>query len=45
LSENFEFYVWKKVNENFSAIRLITSWNTGDEAVNRFIEIIETELT
>lgn len=44
LSESFEFFVWKKVDENFSAIRLITSWNTGDEAVNRFIEIIETEL-
>lgn len=44
LSENFEFYVWKKIDENFSAIRLITSWSTGDEAVNRFVEIIEKEL-
>lgn len=44
LSESFEFFVWKKIDENSSAIRLITSWNTGDEAVNRFIEIIETEL-
>ena len=44
LSENFEFYVWKKTDENFSAVRLITSWSTGDEAVNRFIEIIEREL-
>ncbi|KIC62891.1 threonine aldolase family protein [Chryseobacterium taiwanense] len=44
LSEKFEFYVWKKVDENFSAIRLITSWNTEDEPVNDFIEIIKTEL-
>ncbi|WP_426478699.1 threonine aldolase family protein [Chryseobacterium sp. CBSDS_008] len=44
LSENFEFFVWKKVDENLSAIRLITSWNTGNEAVNRFIEVIEKEL-
>lgn len=44
LSEDFEFYVWKKVDENSSAIRLITSWNTADEAVNRFIEIIQAEL-
>ena len=44
LSEHFEFYVWKKIDDQFSAIRLITSWNTGDEAVNRFIEIIEKEL-
>ncbi|PZT97818.1 MAG: threonine aldolase, partial [Chryseobacterium sp.] len=44
LSEKFEFYVWKKIDENFSAIRLITSWNTDDEPVNEFIEIIKTEL-
>lgn len=45
LSEKFEFYVWKKMDEDFSAVRLITSWNTGDEAVNSFIEIIKTELS
>ena len=44
LSEYFEFYVWKKIDEKSSAIRLITSWNTGDEPVERFIEIIEREL-
>lgn len=44
LSENFEFFVWKKIDENSSAIRLITSWNTGDEPVERFIEIIGREL-
>lgn len=44
LSESFEFYVWKKIDEEFSAIRLITSWNTNDDAVNRFIEIIRKEL-
>lgn len=44
LSEKFEFYIWKKIDENFSAIRLITSWNTHDEPVNEFIEIITTEL-
>ncbi|WP_353145899.1 aminotransferase class V-fold PLP-dependent enzyme [Chryseobacterium sp.] len=44
LSESFEFYVWKKMDDQFSAIRLITSWNTSDDAVNHFIEIIEREL-
>lgn len=44
LLEKFEFYVWKKIDENFSAVRLITSWNTGDEAVDDFIEIIKKEL-
>ncbi|ANF52492.1 threonine aldolase [Chryseobacterium glaciei] len=43
LSEKFEFYVWKKIDENNSAIRLITSWNTGDEPVDSFIEIINSE--
>lgn len=44
LSEEFEFYVWKKMDENSSAIRLITSWNTGDKPVNDFIQIIKKEL-
>lgn len=44
LSGKFEFYVWKRIDDRFSAIRLITSWNTGDEPVNDFIEIIEEEL-
>ena len=45
LSESFEFYVWKKTDAKTSAIRLITSWNTGDDAVNRFIDIITKELS
>ncbi|MDR6922683.1 aminotransferase class V-fold PLP-dependent enzyme [Chryseobacterium sp. 2987] len=45
LSESFEFYVWKKIDEKTSAIRLITSWNTGDEPVDHFIEIITKELS
>ncbi|WP_295223110.1 aminotransferase class I/II-fold pyridoxal phosphate-dependent enzyme [uncultured Chryseobacterium sp.] len=44
LAQKFDFYVWKKMNDRFSAVRLITSWNTGDEPVNEFIEIINTEL-
>ncbi|MEA1849357.1 aminotransferase class V-fold PLP-dependent enzyme [Chryseobacterium sp. MHB01] len=44
LSEKFEFYVWKKIDDDFSAIRLITSWNTADEPVEEFIGIIKNEL-
>jgi threonine aldolase len=44
LSGSFDFYIWKKIDSNSSAIRLITSWNTGDEEVNRFIQMIEQEL-
>ncbi|AZA50091.1 aminotransferase class V-fold PLP-dependent enzyme [Chryseobacterium carnipullorum] len=44
LLEHFEFFVWKKIDDQSSAIRLITSWNTSDKAVERFIEIIKKEL-
>lgn len=44
LSEKFEFYIWKKVDDDFSAIRLITSWNTADQPVEEFIKMINNEL-
>lgn len=44
LSEKFEFYVWKKADENLSAIRLITSWNTNNTAVEEFIKTFNGEL-
>ncbi|MBB4805521.1 threonine aldolase [Chryseobacterium defluvii] len=44
LSEKFEFYVWKKIDDEFSAVRLITSWNTGDDAVDEFIEMIKNKI-
>lgn len=37
LSKNFEFYVWQKVDAKHSAIRLITSWATTEESIQRFI--------
>ncbi|WP_234111504.1 MULTISPECIES: threonine aldolase family protein [Chryseobacterium] len=37
LSEKFDFYVWKKMDEEKAAIRLITSWATTDETVDHFI--------
>lgn len=45
LAEKFEFYVWKKVDDKSSAIRLITSWNTSDKGVDDFIEIIKNAET
>ncbi|RMZ58250.1 aminotransferase class V-fold PLP-dependent enzyme [Chryseobacterium nematophagum] len=44
LSESFEFYIWKNIDDDVSVIRLITSWNTSDQAVHDFIEIIKREL-
>lgn len=41
LSENFDFHIWKKMNESTSAIRLITSWATTDVQVESFIDALE----
>ena len=41
LSENFDFYIWNKISEEKAAIRLITSWATPDEAVEKFINQIK----
>ncbi|MBP0611849.1 aminotransferase class I/II-fold pyridoxal phosphate-dependent enzyme [Chryseobacterium sp. cx-311] len=41
LSANFDFYVWKKVSEEKSAIRIITSWATVEDSVDVFIREIE----
>lgn len=37
LEEDFEFYRWKKIEEDRYAIRLITSWATRDEKIEEFI--------
>ncbi len=41
LSRKFDFYIWKKIDEEKSAIRLITSWATNDEIVQSFIDEIK----
>lgn len=40
LAENFDFYKWKKIDEDYSAIRLITSWATPDFITNDFCNAI-----
>jgi threonine aldolase len=37
LQNDFEFFVWEKIDEEKSAIRLVTSWATEEEQVVRFI--------
>lgn len=37
LHENFDFYIWKKIDDKNSAVRLVTSWATSEEAVENFI--------
>ncbi len=40
LSANFDFYQWKKLENDKIAIRIITSWATNEEAVEKFAEEI-----
>jgi threonine aldolase len=37
LSKKYLFYVWKDVDQNSAAIRLITSWATEEKKVDEFI--------
>lgn len=37
ISEDYLFYVWEKLNENYVVVRLITSWATPMHQVDEFI--------
>lgn len=41
LQELYDFYVWAKVDEEKSAIRLVTSWATKEENVNEFLNDLQ----
>ena len=38
LQTKYSFYIWERVDADSSAIRLITSWATREEMVEKFIE-------
>jgi threonine aldolase len=38
LQKKYSFFVWEKIDDDKSAIRLVTSWATKEEAVADFIE-------
>lgn len=38
LKKDYGFYVWSKIDDTRSSIRLVTSWATKPEAVNLFLE-------
>jgi threonine aldolase len=44
LSIDFSFYIWKSIDKDNSAIRLITSWATPESAVKNFITEYEKAL-
>ncbi|MDE1192765.1 MAG: low specificity L-threonine aldolase [Arachidicoccus sp.] len=37
LSQQYSFYVWEKIDKDFSAVRLITSWATDENMVDEFV--------
>lgn len=41
LSKKYGFYVWKKIDESKSAIRLVTSWATDEKMIEQFINDLE----
>lgn len=42
LSKAYGFYIWKKLDNKTSAIRLVTSWATKEEAVDSFLERLKS---
>ena len=38
LQKKYAFHIWEKVNSEYSAIRLVTSWATKENEVEAFIE-------
>lgn len=40
LSEKYEFYIWSKIEDEKSAVRLVTSWASIEAKVDEFIEDI-----
>lgn len=41
LEQHFEFYVWKKIDEEKAAIRLITSWATEKQQIEKMKNLIK----
>lgn len=38
LEEDYSFYLWRKTDEDRSAIRLVTSWATEESDINTFVK-------
>jgi len=41
LEKKFEFYRWSKINDEFTILRLVTSWATKESKVDEFINAIK----
>ena len=40
LEEDYSFYIWRKIDDDLTAIRLVTSWATKEDDIGRFIEML-----
>lgn len=45
LSKNYDFHIWSKIDDNNSAVRLVTSWATKEEFVDIFLEDLKNAKT
>ena len=44
LAKNFGFYIWSKADDQNSVIRLVTSWATPEEEVDKFIDELKKNI-
>ncbi|KAA0257305.1 aminotransferase class V-fold PLP-dependent enzyme [Deferribacter autotrophicus] len=42
LLESFDFYIWKVIDEEHYAVRLVTSWATKENKIDEFLSIIQS---
>ncbi|MDN3956040.1 threonine aldolase family protein [Sporolactobacillus laevolacticus] len=45
LHQQFNFFDWEKVDDEHTAVRLVTSWATKEEAVDAFVESLKKKVT
>lgn len=44
LKQDYSFHIWEQIDEEHSAIRLVTSWATKEEEVFSFIDFVQREM-
>lgn len=44
LKENYDFFLWEKIDEEKSAIRIVTSWATDEDEVKKFVKQFLSEI-
>jgi threonine aldolase len=40
LKENFDFYIWEKHDKDNSVLRIVTSWATLENEVDKFLKMM-----